>query len=333
MSLRRLWTWAPHTPRAATSRSWSTADLFQPTHARVQTPYRGKNFIIERKNASSRPVSQKHGKHQHPSRVYSNYAPRDPSQGYGAYGQPPKSRASRLKDMAIGSALTIAVYLAYIFYCSRQMLVLQDMERNFTKEELEIVLHYEKILRKAEAEDDGSPESAEKIRRIFKERTIAILYMAKEDKDDTIIDEFGPLLRFPEGHKEHGSERVKGEDILVLMPPIPSEEEMADIKPEDKVMGIDYLVIVAVNDFEENLGIDDGNIVISHQTHPKLNEIWCRLVIMIDNLYQKGTLDPDKPTIITFFLRDGMPSFIYRAESHTSTSSEAGSDGLPDIDK
>ncbi|KAI8953219.1 hypothetical protein F4801DRAFT_537845 [Xylaria longipes] len=289
MSLRRLWTRAPHIPRTATSLSWSTAYLSRPT---LQIPYRV---------AYLRFAVQKYEKQQHSFKAYSNYAPRDPSQYYGAYGQPPKSRASRLKDMAIGSALTIAVYIAYILHESRQ--TAQD-ERDVSAVDNEIgelIDHYDKLLTRAEAEDDGSPESAEHIHGVLKERAIAIMRWL-QTWEEMPVEDLGPLPRFPEGHKDHGSEMVEDRDIVVLKPPPPPKEKLEDIDPEEKAFTIIHEMVVVVNHSTEDLGI----------SNPMFYEIGCRLAIMMDNLCRVGTLDPDSPTLVMFCFRDRGEDYIYK---------------------
>ncbi|KAI1749064.1 hypothetical protein F4782DRAFT_336417 [Xylaria castorea] len=343
MSLRRLWTRAPHTPRTATSQGWSTAS--RPTHPRVQIPYR-----------DARLGSQKYGKQQHSSKAYSKYAPGGPSPYYGAYGQPPKSRATRLKDMAIGSALAVIVYLAYVFYNSRQVLQ-ETMEAKVdedytdeaptggaptdggpTDEAWDVRCRYEKLLRKAEAEDDGSPESAEKIRRIFVERTIAVVHaeVPDKEKDTFTIEDMGPLPRFPKGHKKHGSEMVKDEDTVVLVQPPMSEEELAGLHPKDRARAMVRMVVVAVNDSVENFGIGNLDPRIHHPTHPKFYEIERRLDIMMDDLFEVGTLKPHPTIVVTLFLRDGIEPYLYSPRSLIRLArvsrfhcSEAGSDGGP----
>lgn len=142
MLVRGLWTGVPHAQRTVTSHthSWLKACLARPNRARVQIPYPDAKLRLE---------FQKHlnGKQRHSSNAYSNYAPRGPSQYHGSYGQPPKTRANRLKDVAIGSFLTIVGYLAYVLYRHRQNKRGSDRLR-------EIFSIYDKILAKAEAEDE-----------------------------------------------------------------------------------------------------------------------------------------------------------------------------------
>ncbi|KAI0479547.1 hypothetical protein F4859DRAFT_439065 [Xylaria cf. heliscus] len=307
MSLWGPWTQPLRAPRIVTTQSWLTARPSRPTHMRVQIPYRAANLRLG---------SQKHWKRQHFAKAYSNYAPRGPSQYYGAYGQPPKSGASRLKDMAIGSVLTIAVYSVYVFYHARKRL--QEMRgREDMKNELgDIFPHYERLLTKAEKEDDGSAESAEKIHRLFKERAVAIMHvgLSKQEKDQFVVRDMGPLPRFPQGHRNHGKEMVRDEDTLVLMPPPVSEEELAEIPIEDRARTIIYSMVLAINDHTENFQVKNGPIH-SGPANPKFYELECRLVIVIDSLYQEGALDPSMPTLVSFFWRDAVLQYVYKSRT------------------
>ncbi|KAI0189624.1 hypothetical protein EV127DRAFT_432274 [Xylaria flabelliformis] len=305
MLLRRLWTRASHTTRTASSQSRSTASL--PTHSRAQIPYK-----------DARLQFHNYGKQQHSSKAYSNFAPRGPSQHHGAYSQPPNSRA---KDVAIGSALTIAAYIAYLFYYSRQ-LAEEDMVK-FAKEVNEICSRYEKLLRKAEMDDDGSPESAKEIDRILQERMLDLLNVERPNKSDTIvIESVGSLPRFPEGHEQHGSEMVTGEDhysSVYMLPPI-SKEELATLGPEDTEKVIFRSVIITINDTMKNLGIDSLDSESPGRDYPKFGELWLRSAIMMDGLVQAGELDPDRPTMITFFFRDGKRTYVYLSRRRTMVS-------------
>ncbi|KAI0857567.1 hypothetical protein F4860DRAFT_355362 [Xylaria cubensis] len=295
MLLRRLWTRASHTTRTASSQSRSAAS--RPTHSRAQFSY--KDARLQFRN---------NGKQQHSSKAYSNFPPRGPSQYHGAYSQPPNSRASRLIDIAIGSALTIAAYLAYSFYYSRQ-LAEEDME--FAKEAIEIYSRYEKLLGKAEMDGDGSPESAKEINRILHGRMLSLLNVGRPDKADTlIIENMGSLPRFPEGHQHHGSEMVKDHDTSVYKIAPVSKEEFAiwGIKFTERVF---RSIIVTINDNIKNTDIDYLDPGSSSRDSQKLLEIGFRSAIMMDNLTQAGELDPDKPTLITFMFRDGKQTYLF----------------------
>ncbi|KAI1739021.1 hypothetical protein F4680DRAFT_155129 [Xylaria scruposa] len=288
MSLRRVWTRAPHTTRTAMSQSWS-----RPTHLRVQISYR--DALLG---------SQKE-KQQHSSKVYSNYAPKGPSQYYGAYGQPPKSRASRLKDMAIGSALTIAIFLAYILYYNSQRLLQEKKEAeevvkraNISREmHKEIYSRYQK--RKAEIDDDSSSESSKETNQ---ERRLIIIYAQDPDGGDTFEAEcLGSLSRFPEGHEKQGSEMVKDGEALVFLLLLDDAEERV----------ITHLVIISIDCTAENLGISNPISASNDQTYPKFDEIKLRAAMMIHDMFHRGTLDFHRPILLDFQFLDGQRTYVW----------------------
>ncbi|KAI0551913.1 hypothetical protein F4679DRAFT_112736 [Xylaria curta] len=292
MSLRRVCTRAPHTTRTAMSQSWS-----RPTHLRVQIPYR-----------DARLGSQKE-KQQHSSKAYSNFVPKGPSQYCGAYGQPPKSRASRLKDMAIGSALTFAISFAYIFFYDSQQLQEAEEDVKRANELRQIHSRYKKI--RAETDDDGGSESSEETNR---ERGSTVVPVENGQGDTFELEYVGSLPRFPEGHEKHGSEIVKdGETSVFLLSPA-NEEELATIEPKDIARTIARVMIIKIEYTAENLGIENPNSSSNRgndQTYTKFFEITWRAAMMIEDMFQCGTLDSDRPTLLEFHFLDGSRSYVW----------------------
>ncbi|KAI3322520.1 hypothetical protein HD806DRAFT_500307 [Xylariaceae sp. AK1471] len=314
MLLRRLHTQTPRTERTV-ARSWSTAHLSRHFHGKTQTAfkYRGVHLRFE---------FQQSAKQQQLSRSYSNYAPRGPPP-YSTYIQQPRSRASRLKDMAIGSILTIAVYLTYEFYVYRQIMKEMKEDEVLGRTLNELLFHYAELLDKAEANGDD----AEKIRALVMERAKAVaLLSVDQGHQGEPVEDLGPLPRLPEGQALHGKEKIEDEDTLVLFPPQPDAEELAKLDKEARKRGEGerteqpvYTVFIAINAFSEDLGlpgpgkerempksgaIDSGEF--------KFGEVLVRSGFMIDGLCSAGTLEPDRRALVTILLRDDVWVYTYR---------------------
>ncbi|KAI1133487.1 hypothetical protein F5Y10DRAFT_89021 [Nemania abortiva] len=311
MLSRRLYIHAPRSPAMAKAQGWSTAYIHWQTHRRGQSRYRGAGL------------------------TYSNYAPRGPvPYHHNTYGQPPKSRGSRFKDMAIGSALTIVLYLTYELYNFRQ--TVKEIEEE-AKEEAKIMhdieriyFHYDQLLKETEA--DHSPERAERIRSLCVERALIIIFASifKHLKDQFTIEDLGPLPRLPEAHEFHDSEKIKDEDTLVLMlpPPPPSAEELdkraKERALENGLQPMGGLLVVSINASTQDLGSHhwlSGQNDLSDFTS---REIIHRLRFMLDNLCKEGKLKPDRSTFITLILRDTVYTLTYMEGSLSRSAYVAG---------
>ncbi|KAI1425653.1 hypothetical protein F5Y12DRAFT_352926 [Xylaria sp. FL1777] len=313
MLLRQL------SPGTATAQSWSTTVyLSQRMHGKAPCLYRGANLRFG---------CPKHEKQLHFSRPYSNYAPKGPppyynpyhNPYYNPYGQPPRSRISRFKDIAIGSVLTIIALFAYgSYYTWPKWKAMREAEK-LTSDVQERLDRYDWLLKKAEAGDDGSAESAEKIRRLLKERAIFAVraFIPKEEEFKYIMD-LGPLPRLPQDYACECRERqgIEDDDTLMLMPSQESTGEIKGLKwmNEDDADGRSIRpihpprLLVAVNAFSKDMGTHDPEEKITQPGASKLHEVICRSAFILDNLHNKGIVNG--PTLVIVLLRDGIFSFI-----------------------
>ncbi|KAJ2976537.1 hypothetical protein NUW58_g8057 [Xylaria curta] len=271
-----------------------------------------------RRDAESQPRFQNLRKQQQSSRAYSNYAPRGPPHYHGVYGQPPKSRMSRFKDMAIGSVLTIAVYSAYALYRSRQVMrdVKKQMEIGLEIRKIED--HTDELLDEAEAHDDGSPEAAEKIRNIVMAQAMAIACVGKGEKEqDQLVKNLGPLLRFPKDHEQHNSEQIKDEDTLLLVQYLTADERGRQSgfwrRVTGKPQAPSYAFILAVNASIDDLGLRGrpGKMVSS----TKLQEVFSRLEVTMDNMFKEGISPHAEVINIALILRDERRMLVYEDDT------------------
>ncbi|KAI0540619.1 hypothetical protein GGR58DRAFT_460318 [Xylaria digitata] len=300
MLIRRVWTQAPRAP------SLSTACVSRHVYAKIQDHHINTKLPVELHN------------HEQPSRAYSNYAPRGPPPYYNMYGQPPKSRASRLKDMAIGSILTITVYFAYIYWELRDELKEMEEEEERASMVNEIFLHYQQLLEKAEKSDDGSPESLERIHSILKERAMAFARKVFTDgQDDQLIEDLGPLPKIPEGRLSPEVQRIEDKDTLVLMPPPPSADKSRVIDESNPRRGphswdqvVSNNIVVAVNVFSEDSQVRARERWQTDPDAAQFREIIARSMFMVDKLRREGVLR-DGGVEITVILRNEMFSFFY----------------------
>jgi hypothetical protein len=225
--------------------------------------------------------------------------------------------------MAIGSILTIAVYLTYEYYVYRQMMKEMKEDEVLAGTLHEILSHYAELMDKAEADGAGT----EKIRELFMERAKAVaLLSVSQNHEGESVEDLGSLPRLPEGQALHGKEKIEDEDTLVLLPPQPNAEELAKLDKEARKYGEGdrtedpvYAVFVAINAFTADLGIpgpgnDRGppsNGVIDPEEF-RFGEVLIRSGFMIDGLCERGTLEPDRWTLVTFLMRDDVWVYAYR---------------------
>ncbi|KAI1372406.1 hypothetical protein F4677DRAFT_268025 [Hypoxylon crocopeplum] len=131
-----------------------------------------------------------------------NYAPHPGPYFY----PPPKSPASRFRDMAIGSALTLTVYLAYQGYDYHQytleMKEFDEQTKQYHAWEADLNMSF------AEARRNGD-------RAWLRELTFGLARQPL--KPDEPFTELGPLPSLPEGDKMHGKGIIPEEDTLVLI--------------------------------------------------------------------------------------------------------------------
>ncbi|KAI1271232.1 hypothetical protein F5Y07DRAFT_383512 [Xylaria sp. FL0933] len=300
MLLRRL------RPGMLSVQSWSAAYPSKQIHWKAQCPSRGANL---------RPGPPNHEKRRF-SRFYSNYAPRGPPPYYNPYAQQPRSRASRLKDMAIGSALTIIAHLAYESYDYWQLTKEMEEEEQLASNVKTLFSQYDRLVQKVLRGDDGSPERTEEIRTLLKERAIALTRaVIPKHSPDQSVTEVGPLPRLPEDHKCqcHEVQRLEDGDTLMLIPPQPSAREIEEMRkgetdPSTRVVA--GKAFVAINAFAGDVAASEPGQKITDPGASKFHEILCRSALMLDKLCNEGIMD-EVAISVTVFLWDDMFFFIY----------------------
>ncbi|KAI0811906.1 hypothetical protein GGR55DRAFT_639619 [Xylaria sp. FL0064] len=300
MLLRRL------PPGTLSVQSWSAAHPSQQIHWKARCHSKGANLRLGSSSHEKRRLS----------RLYSNYAPRGPPPYYNPYAQQPRSRASRLKDMAIGSALTIIAYLAYESYDYWQRTKEVEEEEEVRTNVDALLSQYDRLLQKVLQGDDGSPERTEEIRALLKERTIALTRaIIPKDSPDQSVTEVGPLPRLPEDHKCQCREvqRLEDGDTLMLIPPQPSGRELEETKKREADPSLRLVAgkaVVAINAFARDIAASEPGKRITDPGASKLHEILCRSALMLNKLSNEGIMD-DVPIWVTVFLWDDMFFFIY----------------------
>ncbi len=190
-------------------------------------------------------------------------------------------------------------------------------------EMFKFLVHSDKLLAEAEADDDGSPESAEKIRSLFKERAMgaARSYIPKSQQGQPVID-LGPLHRLPEDDESHEVQRIKDSDTLVLMSPTRTAEEIKKSKefreaslkhgPESIAL-VTCCIMVAVNTFVKDLGVSDLQKALINHRASKFQEIIRRTEFTLNRLHEERRVG--MPITVKFFLRDEILSLVYDGDS------------------
>lgn len=333
--LWRLLSQRPHAQRAVT-RSCSAARLSRSFQGKAESP-------IIHTDALSRLGSQVKGKfHHQPWKPYSNFAPKGvppygaPSQYdvpppygvpppyYNPHVEPTRSRGSRLKDMALGSVLTLAV-LGLVFVYTALDILTEHFESVKKREELEelretvneTMKDYDRRLKAAET--NGASE--DEIREIFRERSMAyVLLTMARDGGNKMIENLGPLPRLPEGQKlPYEFEAIKEEDTLVLLPPEPTdketdysqeevEEEFTPLRARNFFVGIN----ASTEDMkliEQRMGEED--IRFSSAEECRFAEVVMRSINMVQGFMKDGKFNPKRPTIVVLFFRDTERIYLY----------------------
>ncbi|KAI0973962.1 hypothetical protein F4678DRAFT_424074 [Xylaria arbuscula] len=290
--------WLP--PGTVTARSRPAARLSQQIHGKARCLYRGAELRHEYPN---------HEKQPHLSRKYSNYAPRGQPPYYDVYAQAPRSRASRFKDMAIGSGLTIIAYLVFDSYDYWQARKQAKEEEKGVSELKEITARYDKLM---EAADDGSEESVEKINALFRERTMALARALVPDKfrlTGEFVTDLGPLPRLTEDYHCRCREAHSIEDgrTLMLMPPQPPPARLKVLEENKRTEWptiITNSVILGVNMSARQLE--------SSNPESKFHELICRSKFKLGKLRKEGVIYG--ATLVFVHLRDTMFTFICEGE-------------------
>ncbi|KAI1820417.1 hypothetical protein F4861DRAFT_61103 [Xylaria intraflava] len=306
MSLQRVWTRFPHTQKRAMI-PWPAGH----PHSSSQTLGSARSPYYRAAVPSG---LRKHGRRHQLAMSYSNYSPRNPWQyDYNIYNGPPKPRAGRLKDMAIGSVLTIIAVVAVSIYSLSD--ILEEIKEVKEEKELvakmkEIADHYDPLLEEAIARLDGSTESTERYRNLFFQQMNDVF---QANFNEGRVVELGPLSRFPESHEFRGMENVEDRDTAVLMGPRWSAKELDELLERGRKTDESpcHHVFVSVFANARDLDIMPYREGRSTPGHSKLDEILRRLEFMVEKLYKDGELHDDIPTFITVTLLDKMLTYIH----------------------
>ncbi|KAF3057193.1 hypothetical protein GL218_06163 [Daldinia childiae] len=143
-----------------------------------------------------RPVAHHRQFRSRPQLSFPNYAP--PPGPY--FSPPPRSRGSRLKDIALGSVFTIVAYIAYQFYYFRR--VSKDLERAVEEMRQEDAMEDELHLSLADARRAGDHD---RLREIVFQHARRISPLSSDG-----WAEFGPLPSF------RGAENIIPEEDTLM---------------------------------------------------------------------------------------------------------------------
>ncbi|KAI1105766.1 hypothetical protein F4804DRAFT_331015 [Jackrogersella minutella] len=229
-----------------------------------------------------------------PQLNFPNYGPNPGPYFY----PPPKSRASRLKDIAIGSAITVGAYLAYLYYDYREF-AKETKEAYEEQQEMETFMEeLKKNFNKARLAGDHHW-----LRELSFE---FIRYIA------TDYIEVGPLPSLPESVKPHGKEAIPEEDTLVFI--YPNFDEYAD-QPDV------YIVINAEPQEILKRALQPGDSAGS--TEGILAELILRLNYQATEWVYDGLCREDQPLLISIIMRENHFTFTYRFTSFSKLFSSA----------
>ncbi|KAI1430494.1 hypothetical protein GGR50DRAFT_684756 [Xylaria sp. CBS 124048] len=300
--LRRTWTRIPHAPRwpAILGRQASFH-----VHSFSKMP-RAQSLYCRAALPSTTPQTKE--KPRHLARSYSNYAPRDPYQYH--YNNHNRQIKSRLKDMAIGSILTIVTYIAFVAYSSWDSMIEEEETEQFEREWDEICQRIRPHIIEAEAKAaEGDLESAERSRELFismiKELFDLNLRYVEEDYEP--VRNF-PLFKFPEWHALHGREQIEDGLTAVFVAPIHTTKETQ--KTVNKGRRRRHFINVAVYHNVGNMSTPPHDVGET-AGHSKLDEIIWRVDCMISTMYDDGVLDRDVVTEALVYLPDYVMAFAH----------------------
>ncbi|KAI0845684.1 hypothetical protein F5Y00DRAFT_163971 [Daldinia vernicosa] len=220
-----------------------------------------------------RPIAHHRQFRSRPQLSFSNYAPPPPGPYFSA---PPRSRGSRLKDIALGSVITIVAYIAYQFYSFRQFS--KDLEKAVEE------------LSQEEARDDELRLSFADARRAGDHdrlREITFQHARRKCMSDHTM-EFGPLPSF------FGDKNIIPEEDTLVFIGVGNEAVI-------NVFGHSILEIdIAIN--------AELNEEFLPSRNPKegaaLTELLARINSLTVQLARKGLLDEVSGLALRVFLRD-----------------------------
>ncbi|KAI1502552.1 hypothetical protein F5X99DRAFT_158362 [Biscogniauxia marginata] len=275
-----------------------------------------------------------HHRHRHPpqpspirpqqphDRRYSNYSPQQPSP---TYFYTPRSRWSRVKDMAIGSALTIGAYVAWWYYDYRQFARQLAEERQEIEEQRQMLDEFQSLL--AEAREAGD------------EARMRELVFERQRRFSGSQVEAGPLPGFPVGHEMYAKEKVPVEDTLMFVDNLQAEvqswgpsqnqghgrdrDQNQILDPQDQYS----VVMVVVNADGESTGFDPhryapGQTVAVDPQKTKFQELLWRFKNQVKAWRREGREDLNDDILVIFVLRDTIFGFLYTQEEFKSVGTD-----------
>ncbi|ORY65397.1 uncharacterized protein BCR38DRAFT_484823 [Pseudomassariella vexata] len=212
------------------------------------------------------------------------------------FSPPPRSRGSRIKDMAIGSVLTIGAFFIYKYYTLRQAFrELQEFAED-SKEVIAIKEEFRQLF--AEARESGDHDRLRDVtfslpRRLF-------------DKYPGEIVESGPLPGYAVDDELYGKERVPAADTLMFV-------------EEDQETGLIGVVQIAINLELEDLRDRHSAKIALDPKEDKLAELFRRVAHQATMWKSEGKLDDDGQMMVVFQLRDQAMTCLLVKGGHFQT--------------
>ncbi|KAI1414137.1 hypothetical protein F5Y13DRAFT_22488 [Hypoxylon sp. FL1857] len=209
-----------------------------------------------------------------PNFNFSNYAPPPPGPYFYT---PPRSKASRLIDMAIGSVLTIGAYISYTY---REVVKdIEEVENKINELRAEVAEWHQSLTEARLAGD--------------RDRLRELSLNASRPADEDWI-EVGPLPGLPEGETLHGKEAIPEEDTLMFI----RAESVEIFEPS-------LLVNIALNaDCDDILPVNPDN---AEHSEGVLSEILLRLNYQAAKWVQEGILAVGGNLCVTLCVREYYP--------------------------
>ncbi|KAL7620169.1 hypothetical protein AAE478_009162 [Parahypoxylon ruwenzoriense] len=223
-----------------------------------------------------------------PQLCYSNFAPQQSPYGYYP---PPRSRGARLRDMALGSALTICAWAAYEAYAYLQFEKDQRALEAGIEHARSVRIEYEAKF--AEARRAGDHER-------LRELTFEFARLLHTQFDDS-WDEVGPLPGYPKSHRAFGKHTIPEEDTLMF---INYDEENGA-----------FIVNIAVNaEAHEAHRLPPGPSEPVDLRDGTFAELILRFNHQAVQWKDQGWFKEDDELHVTFILRDKFFSYAYFLE-------------------
>ncbi|KAI1653009.1 hypothetical protein F4813DRAFT_376289 [Daldinia decipiens] len=220
-----------------------------------------------------RPVVHHRQFRSRPQLSFPNYAPPPPPPG-PYFSPPPRSRGSRLKDIALGSVFTIVAYIAYHVYSFRQFS--KHVEGAVEKFRQQDAMDDELHLSLADARRAGDHDRLREI----------VFQHARRISDGWT--EFGPLPSFP------GTKNIIPEEDTLMFILYGNDDVAASFYPNG-VLGIRIVINAELNEeFIPSKNPKEG---------AALTELLARTNYLIADLVRKGMLDEGTELVLHVFLR------------------------------